>query len=250
MAGAAQDPVLLNQSQLSNVSITPTQPPFITSPLTATGTAGSAFSYQITANNNPTSYNATGLPSYLSVNTATGLISGTASIRGVGSVTISATNPGGPDTLTLVLTIVGPYDFWKTQNFTPAQLLNPNISGDTASASADGISNLEKYGLGLNPNMYYSSATVSPYTQLLTVSGTSYLTLTFTQNTNATDVSYSVDASSDLSTWTSINPLVPANQVSVLPNTPATGIQTITVKDTQPASMSVRRFMRLRITIL
>src|SRR5262249_44173803 len=41
---------------------TGTNPPSITSALTATGTVGSAFSYQITATNSPSSYNATGLP--------------------------------------------------------------------------------------------------------------------------------------------------------------------------------------------
>jgi hypothetical protein len=51
--------------------------PVISSAATATGNVGTAFSYQITASNTPTSYNATGLPPGLSVNTATGLISGT-----------------------------------------------------------------------------------------------------------------------------------------------------------------------------
>src|SRR5439155_436537 len=50
--------------------------PVITSSGAATGQVGAAFSYQITAANSPTSFNATGLPVGLSVNTATGLISG------------------------------------------------------------------------------------------------------------------------------------------------------------------------------
>ena len=49
--------------------------PVITSPLTASGTVGTLFSYQITANNTPTSFNAVGLPSGLSVNTSSGIIS-------------------------------------------------------------------------------------------------------------------------------------------------------------------------------
>ena len=81
------------------------QPPAITSPLTASGTIGVAFSYQITATNNPTSFNATGLPAGLSVNTATGLISGTPTAAGSFSVTISATNPAGTGSATLALTI-------------------------------------------------------------------------------------------------------------------------------------------------
>ncbi len=84
---------------------TPGDPPELTSPLTASGQVGVAFSYQITASNNPTSYNATGLPSGLSVNTATGSITGTPAGSGATNVTISATNSFGSDSDTLVLTV-------------------------------------------------------------------------------------------------------------------------------------------------
>src|SRR5438067_2512929 len=79
-------------------------PPVITSATTASGTVGIAFSYQITATNNPTSYNATGLPSGLSVNTSAGVVSGTATTAGTYIVTISATNAGGTGSATLVIT--------------------------------------------------------------------------------------------------------------------------------------------------
>src|SRR5205814_7105244 len=69
--------------------------PAITSSLTANGTVGAAFSYTITATNNPTSFNATGLPAGLSVNTTNGVISGTPTAAGSFSVTISATNAAG-----------------------------------------------------------------------------------------------------------------------------------------------------------
>jgi hypothetical protein len=82
-----------------------TSPPSITSPLTASGTVGQAFSYQITATNSPTSFNATGLPAGLSVNTTTGVISGTPTTAGNSSVTISATNSAGTGSATLALTI-------------------------------------------------------------------------------------------------------------------------------------------------
>ena len=87
------------------LTIAQQQPPAITSPLAANGTVGSAFSYQITASNNPTSFNATGLPSGLSVNTTTGLISGTSTTVGSFSVTTSATNAAGTGSATLALSI-------------------------------------------------------------------------------------------------------------------------------------------------
>src|SRR5437764_7072208 len=83
-------------------------PPVITSATTASGTVGIAFSYQITATNNPTSFNATGLPAGLTVNTSTGLISGTPTTAGTYTVTISATNAGGTGSATLTLTVVNP----------------------------------------------------------------------------------------------------------------------------------------------
>jgi hypothetical protein len=82
--------------------------PAITSGLTATAVTGSAFSYQITASNSPTSYGASGLPDGLSINTATGLISGTPTTSGTTRVTITATNPGGTGSATLVITITLP----------------------------------------------------------------------------------------------------------------------------------------------
>ncbi|XAE58991.1 putative Ig domain-containing protein [Termitidicoccus mucosus] len=85
-------------------TITP-HAPVITSALTATGTAGIPFSYQIVATNNPASYTATGLPSGLSVATTTGVISGLPSVVATSTVAITATNAGGSDTRNLVLTI-------------------------------------------------------------------------------------------------------------------------------------------------
>ena len=80
-------------------------PPSITSPTSATGTIGAAFSYQITATNSPTSYHAPSLPAGLSVNTATGLISGTPTTMGTSTVTLKAANKGGTGTATLTLTV-------------------------------------------------------------------------------------------------------------------------------------------------
>lgn len=80
--------------------------PVITSPATATGTGGQAFSYQITASNLPSSFGVTGsLPSGLSVNPSTGLISGTPTQSGSFVVTISATNGAGTGTQSLTITI-------------------------------------------------------------------------------------------------------------------------------------------------
>lgn len=79
--------------------------PVITSSLSASGNQGSPFTYTITATNSATIYTATGLPAGLSIDTATGIISGTPSVSGTFNVTISAANGIGSDTETLVITL-------------------------------------------------------------------------------------------------------------------------------------------------
>lgn len=81
--------------------------PVVTSPTTATGTVGVAFTYQIAATQEPTSFGASGLPSGLTVDGATGLISGTPLLAGTSTATISATNDLGTGNGTLTITIVG-----------------------------------------------------------------------------------------------------------------------------------------------
>jgi Zn-dependent metalloprotease len=79
--------------------------PVISSSLTATGTVGTAFSYQIAASGSPTSFGATGLPAGLNINTGTGAITGTPAVAGTSNVSISATNGSGTGTATLVITV-------------------------------------------------------------------------------------------------------------------------------------------------
>jgi hypothetical protein len=79
---------------INSLAGSPSGPPVITSTLSVTGTKGTAFRYNIVATNHPTSYSASGLPAGLSVNTTTGLITGTPTVPGSFSVPISATNAG------------------------------------------------------------------------------------------------------------------------------------------------------------
>jgi Concanavalin A-like lectin/glucanases superfamily/Fibronectin type III domain len=83
-------------------------PPSITSPTTATASAGTAFSYQITANNSPISYNATGLPFGFTINATTGLITGTPSSTGIYSITAYATNADGTTSINVTVSVTAP----------------------------------------------------------------------------------------------------------------------------------------------
>jgi hypothetical protein len=80
--------------------------PVITSARTATGTENlSGFSYTIRASNSPTRYGASGLPLGLTVNTNTGVISGTPLYGGTFTVPIWAINAWGTGSTNLVLNI-------------------------------------------------------------------------------------------------------------------------------------------------
>jgi len=76
-------------------------PPVITSSLTASTYCNTAFTYLITADNAATSFSATNLPSWLSVNTTNGEIRGTPAVAGSYSFTITAANSFGSTPATL-----------------------------------------------------------------------------------------------------------------------------------------------------
>lgn len=69
--------------------------PVITSPVTATGTEGQAFTYQITATASPTNFGAINLPVGLTVNPTNGLISGMPTYAGTFDSTLWASNAWG-----------------------------------------------------------------------------------------------------------------------------------------------------------
>jgi hypothetical protein len=100
----------------------------ITSPLTATGKLNESFAYTITATGFPNSFNATGLPAGLNVNTSSGIISGTPTVTGTFPVTISAANGGASGSATLVITVA--------QTYSLAISASPSAGGTYAGSGA------------------------------------------------------------------------------------------------------------------
>ena len=88
-----------------SIGTTPTLAPVITSPTSSIATAYNSFNYPITASNSPTSFAASGLPQGLSLNSTSGVISGTPTVVGQFVVALTASNAGGDGTGTLTLTV-------------------------------------------------------------------------------------------------------------------------------------------------
>ncbi len=95
-----------------------------------------------------------------------------------------------------VFTTPPSFSSWSLSKFTGAELTNPAISGPKAVFGQDGLPNLVKYALGLEPKTNITTG--------LPVLGTlgSDWTYTYTRPDNITDVNYTVVVSTNLTAWT------------------------------------------------
>jgi sugar lactone lactonase YvrE len=89
-----------------------------------------------------------------------------------------------------------PYAIWRQAKFTAGELTNPSLSGPNAIYGLDGLSNLVKYALGLEPKTDVFTALPA-----VTKTATDWV-YTYTRPASATDVTYAVEVSTDLITWT------------------------------------------------
>jgi len=126
---------------------------------------------------------------------------------------------------------------WKGAYFAPSQIA-AGLADDLSAPTADGASNLLKYAYGLRP--FDDASNFAPQVNLV---GNS-LTLEYRRLSAATDLSYEVEASSDLKTWTS-----GAGTIEELTRQSLSdGIDLVTVRDLQAVDVSRQRFLRLRVT--
>ncbi len=87
-----------------------------------------------------------------------------------------------------------PINNWLRANFSPAQLANPAVSGDSASPANDGLPNLMKYALGLNPN----AIAANPFVPFVS---NGVFNLTYASSLAASDVSVTPQWSTNLLNW-------------------------------------------------
>lgn len=99
----------LCEAVFENVAISRMAPegsPVITGATSAEAIIGNAFNYTIEASNNPVTFNATGLPAGLDINSSTGKITGTPATQGRYLISLSAGNATGTGKATLILDVI------------------------------------------------------------------------------------------------------------------------------------------------
>ncbi len=126
-------------------------------------------------------------------------------------------------------------DHWRTQNFGPAAT-NSGDAADLANPAGDGIPNLLKYSLGLNPQTAYPPGTACP----AALDPAGFLKMTVSKNPAATDVTLAIEVTGDLSApdgWSAAGATVDQNTLTLL-----------RAHDNTPIASAQSRYIRLKIT--
>lgn len=128
---------------------------------------------------------------------------------------------------------------WRRTHF-PDDAENDEISGPAANPSGDGVSNLIKYALGLDPNI--ASRQGLPVSGTQEIEGADYLILTFQRPVDRDDVERTVLATGDLFSWET-----EAIQVETFDN--GDGSVTEIWRDVESIEESGARFLRLEVSL-
>jgi kumamolisin len=159
--------------------------------------------------------------------TAAASLTNTATVAGGGEANTSNDTASNPTTV-IALT---PSQAWRYEYF--GTTADSGNAADNANPSGDGIVNLLKYALGLNP--------LTPTaTNVTGDTSTGYLRLTVPKNPNATDIIYAVQVTSNLAdpgSWTAAGTTVDQNTSTLLQ-----------VQDNTAVNEAEPRFIRLQIT--
>ncbi len=166
------------------------------------------------------------------------LSEGRLSFTGTGRVTLRASQAGdstyAPATaVDRSFNVTANFDSWRQAAFTAGELADSTLSGPNAVYGHDGLPNLVKYALGLAPKT--DATTGLP---ALTSDGTNWL-YTFTRPAIITDVTCTVEASTDLVAWSIVG-------VTLGKIASANGTDTWQAAVSLAAAPSV--FLRLKVT--
>jgi len=128
---------------------------------------------------------------------------------------------------------VKPVNAWRFQNF--GALANTPQAADTAQWNNSNVPNLMAFALNINPANPGSALLPSASLQ------SNYPSLTYVPNPAATDLTYSVQASTDLINWSAANIQSAGNPASAPPGS-------VTFRYTNPLSAGGSVFLRLSVT--
>ena len=124
------------------------------------------------------------------------------------------------------------YAQWKSSVFSIAEQNAANISGPAADPDRAGLTNLTRYAFAL-PARGPVASPVTP--QTVAVGAQRFLKLEFLRRTLASDLTYRIESSADLSAWTPLTTLAPGTPSQV------------TFQDAVPIGSVSRRFLRVLI---
>jgi autotransporter-associated beta strand protein len=137
-----------------------------------------------------------------------------------------------------------PIETWRQANFGSAA--NTGNGADGADPDKDGIPNVMEYGLGMNPNV--STQTGLPTYSVPVNTGV----ISFGRNLAATDVTYIVQASSNLTSWTNLATRAAGagSWSAIAPGAVVTdpGSGAVSVQDNVTVTAQPKRFMRVVVS--
>jgi endonuclease I len=107
-----------------------------------------------------------------------------------------------PDFADRVFTNFDGFTAWQGTHFTPAELSNASISGDTADPDSDGVQNLAEYALGHDPHVAEPGTIQSVTSQI--VGGTNYIYLVHHKHHYVSGITFTYQTSIDLLSWSNV----------------------------------------------
>ncbi|MGI8601367.1 MAG: Kelch repeat-containing protein [Verrucomicrobiales bacterium] len=107
---------------------------------------------------------------------------------------------GASDVNEVFIVAVTTFAQWRQLNFTPEELSDPAVSGEHADPNHNGLTNLLDYAFTNDP--HGTTTNHRPYA----VADATYLSLVYPRSDSATDLTYTVEQSSNLASWMVASP--------------------------------------------
>ena len=137
-------------------------------------------------------------------------------------------NPGGPDTAQS-----SGYNDWKIDN---------GITDDESDNDNDGLTAFAEYAIGTDPSVP-DQATLSG--AVISLGNDGHLAVTYQQSLTATDVTFTIQESTDLQNWSTVPSPILVNEITA----PSGLTQEVTQRLAAPLAGSPRRFIRVHMAL-